>query len=151
MSRGLLHCHQTGKFRSVFPAAVVKGKKGRKGNGEEKVKRSITAYNLFIRYKVEELKGSGLIPPNSKITDTIRELGAEWSKLEPAAKAAKSKMLFMRHQKENPDFVMPADMSEVKVCLQPLLPGSLFGICFKRMWLSLEPDIFVKGRRGRGG
>lgn len=97
---------RTGVFSSVFPPQ--KGKKGKKGkDGKEKAKRSISAYNLFIRYEIETLKAKNAIPANSKITETIKGLGATWSQMSDKEKAVKAKALFERHQKENPGVVIP--------------------------------------------
>ena len=95
----------------MFPPAT-KGKKGKgkKADGTEKQKRTISAYNLFIRYEIEDMKANNMIPPNSKITDTIRGLGQTWTNMDVAAKASKSKSLFLRHQKDHPEFVIPAEV-----------------------------------------
>jgi hypothetical protein len=108
----ILHCLiQTGKFHSVFPlASTIKKGKGLRADGKEKQKRTISAYNLFIRYEIEDMKANNLIPPDSKITDTIRGLGQVWTNMEANAKASKSKLLFLRHQKDHPEFVIPADI-----------------------------------------
>eukprot|EP00192_Tetraselmis_astigmatica_P014634 CAMPEP_0117652778 /NCGR_PEP_ID=MMETSP0804-20121206/2819_1 /TAXON_ID=1074897 /ORGANISM="Tetraselmis astigmatica, Strain CCMP880" /LENGTH=181 /DNA_ID=CAMNT_0005458869 /DNA_START=289 /DNA_END=834 /DNA_ORIENTATION=+ len=98
---------KTGQLGTLFPLPGKKGKSKTNKDGSEKAKRTISAYNLYIRYQIEEMKANGQIPPNSKITDTIKELGAAWTKMDPGAKAITSKGLFERHAKENPDFVIP--------------------------------------------
>uniref|UniRef100_A0A7S1X1M2 HMG box domain-containing protein n=1 Tax=Tetraselmis chuii TaxID=63592 RepID=A0A7S1X1M2_9CHLO len=97
---------RTGTFKSLFPPLKSKGKKKGK-DGEVKAKRNISAYNLYIRYEIEKLKSKGAIPPNAKITETIKGLGATWSQLSDSDKATKAKSLFERHQKENPGSVIP--------------------------------------------
>lgn len=97
---------RTGTFTPLFPP--VKSKKSKLGkDGKEKAKRSISAYNLFIRYEIESLKATNSIPANAKITNTIKELGATWSNMSEKEKALKAKSLFERHQKENPGVVIP--------------------------------------------